>query len=343
MIQTLKRTLIVLALTVAGAPAPSLAAEPQMITKPDWLRRPNANDILAYIPALNDKNRRGGRALIECAVDERGLLQNCSVKSEYPEGSGFGQAALSMSRSFQMKPKTVDGKPVLGTVRVPLIFGPLDTNVDPGDQPIRMLTNAPWSQTPTPQQVAAAFPSALKNQARGHVVLRCRLPSDGRPTGCKTISIEPSGFGLEKAALSLAPYFRAEIAGDPAAWPNDINVSIPIDFPNPNQQHPPLRILDPIWLKLPSLDEVEAAFPRKAAEAKVLTGRAMLDCAVDHAGGLTDCVSSEETPADLGFGEATQRLVGTIRVNPWTTSGYPTDGARIKFPLRLNHPDAAAD
>jgi protein TonB len=53
-----------------------------------------------------------------------GSLESCSVLDESPAGFGFGAAAVKMARWFQMRPKTLDGKPVAGgDVVIPINFG----------------------------------------------------------------------------------------------------------------------------------------------------------------------------------------------------------------------------
>ncbi|NDC60114.1 MAG: energy transducer TonB, partial [Alphaproteobacteria bacterium] len=55
-------------------------------------------------------------------VNANGTI-NCRVGSEDPNGWGFGEAAVKISKSFQMAPQTVDGRPVDGgTITVPITF-----------------------------------------------------------------------------------------------------------------------------------------------------------------------------------------------------------------------------
>jgi protein TonB len=61
--------------------------------------------------------------VLRCTVTVDGNVTNCSVTSETPTGQGFGEAALKLSRYFQMRPKTVDGAPVGGaTVNIGIPF-----------------------------------------------------------------------------------------------------------------------------------------------------------------------------------------------------------------------------
>ena len=64
-----------------------------------------------------------GHAVIACEVSAGGEAVDCRVLSEAPEGLGFGNAALTVSREFRFRPKTINGQPVGGgKARVPLTF-----------------------------------------------------------------------------------------------------------------------------------------------------------------------------------------------------------------------------
>ena len=100
-----------------GAPAPTV------ISMPDWVRKPTAEELEDAYPKVAQFLTLDGRAMINCEISAQGLAQNCTVESEAPTGMRFGEAAISLSRTFQMKPMVVDGKPVGGgRVRVPIRF-----------------------------------------------------------------------------------------------------------------------------------------------------------------------------------------------------------------------------
>jgi TonB family protein len=95
----------------------------RVITQPEWLRRPNAEDLERYFPERAQRMNVEGRASISCTVDVRGTLQNCSVSLEDPNDQGFGDAALRMSKLFKMRPMTKDGVPVDGgKITIPIAF-----------------------------------------------------------------------------------------------------------------------------------------------------------------------------------------------------------------------------
>jgi protein TonB len=105
------------------APPPPEPPRPSVITQPDWVRRPSAEDLERYYPERAQRMNVEGRASISCTVDARGTLQNCSVASENPGDQGFGEAAMRMSRLFKMRPMTKDGSPVDGgKIVIPIAF-----------------------------------------------------------------------------------------------------------------------------------------------------------------------------------------------------------------------------
>ncbi|CAN7378953.1 energy transducer TonB [Phenylobacterium sp. LjRoot219] len=105
------------------APPPPEPPRASVITQPDWVRRPSAEDLERYYPERAQRMNVEGRASISCTVDARGTLQSCSVANESPSDAGFGEAALRMSRLFKMRPMTKDGSPVDGgKIVIPIAF-----------------------------------------------------------------------------------------------------------------------------------------------------------------------------------------------------------------------------
>jgi protein TonB len=106
---------------VAVDPHPS-PPNPAVLTTVMWLERPSAADFARYYPRPALRSRIEGRAVLDCTVDAEGLL-SCTVATEDPEGQGFGEAALSLSRHFRMAQQTRDGRPTEGgRARVPITF-----------------------------------------------------------------------------------------------------------------------------------------------------------------------------------------------------------------------------
>ena len=96
---------------------------PRVITKPDWVHLPSADDFARFYPDRAQRLEFSGSATISCTVSASGTLYGCEVMSEEPPDMGFGQAAIKMSKFFKMKPQTTDGAAVEGaTLLLPLHF-----------------------------------------------------------------------------------------------------------------------------------------------------------------------------------------------------------------------------
>jgi len=94
-----------------------------VITQPQWVHRPSAEDLDAFVPDEARDRLVSGAATMECEVAANGRLENCFVHVEAPAGWGYGRAVLHSAKLFRMRPRTVDGQPVGGAkVRIPIRF-----------------------------------------------------------------------------------------------------------------------------------------------------------------------------------------------------------------------------
>ncbi|AYV45811.1 hypothetical protein CFHF_11640 [Caulobacter flavus] len=72
--------------------------------KPDWQRKPTADQMARYYPERAQREEIGGSATILCKVGDKGRLTDCQATREAPEGYGFGKAAVRLSAEFEMTP-----------------------------------------------------------------------------------------------------------------------------------------------------------------------------------------------------------------------------------------------
>ena len=92
-----KRVVLLLWLVAAS---PVAAASPGF---PGYDKIPTAEDMAKFYPDKALEVGKEGGATLRCAVTKARTLANCTVASESPDGFGFGDAALQLSKLFRLK------------------------------------------------------------------------------------------------------------------------------------------------------------------------------------------------------------------------------------------------
>jgi hypothetical protein len=336
-----------LGITLAAAPA--MAAAQQEISRPDWVRRPSALQMLEVLPRGLARAHSGGKATIECEVTVQGALRGCRVAAEDPPGKGFGDAALLLAPYFQLRPAMKGGKPVEGKVRLPMRWQGDFVGVAPsGDAPIgslippkpnsnRVVGRLKWREAPSVADIAAAYPAKAKAaNAGGRAVLDCVIDRDGGLGACRTEAETPINYGFAAAARALAGKFVAPTESSTGESLVGAHTQVMFTFDPATLSEANPVIGKPDWAALPSGADFAQAFPPKAKQEGVLQARVMLVCTVAAGGELSDCTAESEDPPGYGFGEATVRLAEKFRVNVWTAEGLPTIGGALRIPLRYD-------
>jgi TonB family protein len=340
----------VLLSAIVLATVSSLAHAQHVVTNPDWIRKPTAQNMFLVWPREALREGVSGRALIQCTVTVQGSLRDCLVLSESPAAMGFGQAALALTPQFLMRPGTIDGKPVESSIRVPIAFKgtpgfvyptmnspPIGTRLpSAGSQNEGLVVaNLSWIAAPSYAQVVAAYPPKARDaRAGGHVVLKCRLSVDGRAEPCGAVVEEPRGLGFASAAMALAKDFRAPLTDADGSSIRGVTTQIAFTFaPEMLGDGQPV-IGKPQWTHLPEALDLAASFPAQATAAHVSVGHVTLACDVGPGGHLAGCAVTRQAPDGLGFDKAALALAPSFQVTVWTDEGLPTVGGRITVPIR---------
>ena len=333
------------ALAIAWA-STGLAAP--VATEATWLKRPRSEDLLSVWPAEAWNRGMGGKATIVCEVSLHGALRACTVESESPTGAGFGHAAIALTPQLLMKPATLDGKPVVSGVRIPVNFPKPEVATGtrlPGVGGFSGLTrksvsDVSWVTAPTYGDVAAAYPAkARAKQIGGRVTLDCTFKTKGRVGDCGVLAEEPKGEGFGGAAKSLVDQFVGPTELDNGSSTLGVSTQIPFTFTADMLDADKRVIGKPQWRALPTGDQFAGGYPAEAVKAGVNAGRVVMSCGVGDEGKVENCVATSEQPAGLGFGAAAVALSGAFQVTAWTAEGLPTIGGKIRVPIRYEAPD----
>jgi len=223
---------IFLAATLAAAPTITESSTP-----PSTGMSTQQADIavMDYYPAAARIAGIEGWAKVKCLPPE---YSSCSVVSESPAGSGFGQAALALMTHWDSKrrPHTrptapTQLKPPAITYRFSFSLKPPLILPNPL-RPVMVITNPDWARKP--DGALMVWPAAAyRAHVNGSVVLQCIVTEEGRLKPCAVVQENPSGWGFGDAALSFAATFSMRpqmIDGQPASG---ARMQVPIDFRPP--------------------------------------------------------------------------------------------------------------
>ncbi len=321
--------------------AVAVQAAPSVVTNPDWLVRPDGRTIAETYPHTAWVLGLEGRAVISCAVDTAGLARNCLVVEQHPPGLGFGAATLEASKSFRFSPKRIDGRPVSGTVRVPLRYVHPDIS-DAVSPPPKLETSLPPA---TVTRLGAAIsariiafhsgdPTDLLGKLQPDVVKETRAsalsakiaaarkiaPLWGEAAAAVYASVATeaqmdaaTAFEASSEAHAMAakdgPISRKFEAINAESFRN-LSSAARAGYcarsrcdARPPGPHSEPGSIQPTWRRQPHWRDLDDARP-PLSTAFGVGGWARLTCLVTNEGSLSFCISAEESPQGFGFGDA---------------------------------------
>ena len=87
----------------------------------EWVVEPTDAELAYYMP---NGAERGSSAEIACQTIANYRVENCTLLSESPMGSGLARAMRLAAWQFKVRPPRIDGKPLIGAwVRIHFDFG----------------------------------------------------------------------------------------------------------------------------------------------------------------------------------------------------------------------------
>ncbi len=292
------------------------------MSQPELIAPPTISQLVDVWPTDALVNHRPGAVSLDCEITSTGKSDDCKIVKEFPEGAGFGSAALRLAPSLLFKPAYGPGGPVGKRLVFSIQFrlSPLQKMVRPPD----------WARIPTQSELADVFPAeAMKKGISGSAVIDCRANREGALEDCLVIRENPPNMQFGMAAVALSGRFLMR----PALGPNgpvEAQVTIPIKFiaesVSTRGRAPPeiptqKLLIQPRWIAAPSFADMEKVYPRGKAQTAT-SGSAVIRCEVRKDGSVRECIPIVENPKGQGFSSAAIRLSSLFKLD--------TSGANVK-------------
>lgn len=341
-----------LVIAVGGA-APVLPPPPDP-PPVDWTVTPTPAQVAAAFPAAAREKGFSGAATLECALTG-GKLAGCKVRYQWPEGQGFGDAALGLAPLYRS-----EGPDQLAVVRVDWRQPGLEqaeAAAKAGDySAIELLSPSQtvWTRRPTAETVGRYYPpAAAKAGVGGSVDLLCLIGLRGAPESCIVEAESPAGMGFGAAAGGrIAPRMQAAaVAGDGRpSQGRAVKIKMAFQPAEPSEADAAptapaapgaasaRSVKDAPWAGGPTPEQLDKAFPPAAREAGV-SGRSSMTCRIKATGELEACRIDSEFPQAAGFGAASLSVAPFFKLKPTTADGRSVAGATITIPLVWKAPE----
>lgn len=174
---------------------------------------------------------------------------------------------------------------------------------------------------------------ALAAGMNGEAKLRCNSTPQSVLEKCRLVSETPAKAGFGAAALRLAAMSQPNPRANFPPQRNRIMTfrftASPLDI-TPNTLKPLVVVKNPDWVRMPTPEEMNNAFP---TEATANQGRAVVQCHVAVDQTLVECSVLDETPPGQGFAAAALALTSVFRMTPKTYDDEPVAGHPVRIPI----------
>jgi len=163
--------------------------------------------IMAYYPAAARAAGVEGTASLKCVVNQHARLSECVLSAEYPAGSGFGEAALALSRLSKDNPE-VSLPPQPPTRLIQFTFTLKPPSITPNTlAPAHLVIGPDFLKIPN--NALLKYPEyARRVHLGGRVALDCVVTDEGKLTPCAVTEETPPGYGFGQAAVRFASTFK---------------------------------------------------------------------------------------------------------------------------------------
>ncbi len=246
-----------------------------------------------------------GTAKVRLLVGADGFVSDVTLLSEAPEGLGFGAEAVLAARRWTFQP----GHPGDYTITMRFL-PPENATLD-----IDSLPKAPEPIT----RVAPEYPD-FQDDTNGYVKVAIDIAEDGHVNDAQVAVEMPPGKGFGDAALKAVKQW-VFAPGQPGLYVVVVRFVIPGSDPEAVDWHDLPLLPDPVR-------RVEPKYPDAALKAGHTTGGdARLDVILLDDGSVGEAHIVDETPEDMGFGEAARNAILLWRFEP---------GQKGVFKIRLD-------
>jgi len=213
-------------ITWAAPDAGAIITSTSVVMDPPWSRVPTQAEIDAVWPAAA-KGLSSGQAALRCRLQASGVLNQCDVISENPRGKGFGKAAMTLSKLFQVSVDPNLGK-TLKTLKIDVPF----RFRDPAAPESRTLSKPRWTRTLSPESMTTLYPEvALKAGVKAGVgVAACVITAGGELADCSVARETPKDLGFGAAALKAAGAMKMNPWTTEGDGVDGLRVTIPFEF-----------------------------------------------------------------------------------------------------------------